>query len=279
MSLLFVYGTLLRGLVRNDVLKDCEYHGIASLNGKLKALESFPALVNVGCESRVIGEMYNVSSDEIMSVLDNIEGYDPDRDSASLYVRRELPVQSFSTGEWVHAQAYIMLRDVDDYPTIHHGDYRRFIYEKTDQPIYYFGFGSNLDPDRLRERIGGWSGTVKGTLPDFRLTFNKKASFDDCVYANIVTGLDGKDVPLVAYEVSQEAINTLDRYEGEGVDYIRTVLPMRTESGKEQFGWVYIANPDKIIRGGNASDEYREHIVLGYDFHGLGNLETYECKC
>jgi gamma-glutamylcyclotransferase (GGCT)/AIG2-like uncharacterized protein YtfP len=277
MSFIFVYGTLLRGLERNHLLEDSVFKGLAYCGDvNMYNLDSFPAM-SPG-EGNVVGEVYDITQNDILPIVDLVEGYQTGNERGSFYVRREVPVQLFSTGDWIYAQAYIMLRDVDDYPTIHHGDYRRYLYEQKGEPCYYLGFGSNLDPDRLRERIGGWNSTVKGTLPDFRLTFNKKASFDDCLYANIVTGLEGKDVPVVGYGVNQEAIEKLDWQEGVPYHYIRTVLPMRTESGEELLGWAFLANPDMVIRGGKVSDQYHQHLVRGYEFHGLGKLETFVCK-
>ena len=73
-----------------------------------------------------------------------------------------------------------------------------------------------------------------------------------------------KTVFYVAYEVSRDNLLTLDKWEGvKGNHYIRTVLPFRSDSGEEIMGYVYIATPEKLIRGRGLSEEYREYLVTG----------------
>ena len=71
--LLFVYGTLCRGLLRNDVLKESKYLGLALCNGVLKDVGSFPALIN--SDEEIIGEVYRIDADTVLPILDQIEGY------------------------------------------------------------------------------------------------------------------------------------------------------------------------------------------------------------
>jgi gamma-glutamylcyclotransferase (GGCT)/AIG2-like uncharacterized protein YtfP len=275
---IFVYGSLLRGMIRNDALEDSEFLGLAYCNGELKDLGSFPALIPG--KEKVIGEVYTASS-KIISILDQIEGYNTNDEIGSLYIRKELPVRLFSSGKWIDAQTYFMPRDVDDYPTIESGDYRRYILSQNEKTIYYLSFGSNLSTDRLRERIGRWGKVVRGYLPDFRLIYNKRSSIDDgFAFANLTVAEKGKDCRCAAYEVDEQAIHELDYWEGvlsSSSHYVRTVLPMKTEKGEGLMGFVYIAHPDQLIRNGKPSPAYREYLLQGYYDHGLGKLEDYEC--
>jgi gamma-glutamylcyclotransferase (GGCT)/AIG2-like uncharacterized protein YtfP len=63
----------------------CEWRGI------LYDLGQFPGAVPG--EDTVHGELYRLTDPRAWTVLDRYEGYDPDRESASLFVRRRVPLQ------------------------------------------------------------------------------------------------------------------------------------------------------------------------------------------
>lgn len=275
-TMLFVYGTLVKGLSRNEALEDSKYLGIAHCKAELKDCGAFPAMVEGN--RTVIGEVYEIESERILASIDQIEGYIEGKESESLYVRREINVRLFSNGDWITAQTYLMIQDTSRLPTIECGDYRRYFWDEKGSHVYYLAFGSNLSTSRLRERIDPWQKSVKGYLPGYRLVYNKRSHEKEGIgYANIITGIEGEDCPCVAYFVGVWDIASLDHWEGESFHYIRTVLPVRTEDGEDLMGFVYLALPDQLISDGKPSQEYRDFLLQGYKDHGLGNLEDYEC--
>lgn len=90
---IFVYGTLLKGLSRNSVLKDSEFLGLAYCQGTLINLGSFPGLITG--EDNVIGELYKLSDNKILEILDQIEGFNKDDKSASMYLRENMRVRPY----------------------------------------------------------------------------------------------------------------------------------------------------------------------------------------
>ncbi len=303
---IFVYGTLCRGLFRNEVLKESEYLGIAYCKGTLKDIGDFPGLIDG--EDMVIGEAYRLESSSVLDRLDQIEGYFENNEADSLYLRKVKPVRLFSTGEWIEASVYCFNHEADRFPTILSGDYRRYLLEREGGSIFYLAYGSNLKRSKLRERIGTWKQEIKGSLPDFRLVYNKRSAYStgNVAFANIRTELTdlrtgqmnlqrkranlgigladikaataGKDCPCVAYVVDREAIDKLDYYEGVLINqYIRTVLPMMSESGQEILGYTYLAHPDCLLERATVPEDYRSEILQGYQDHELGNLADFEC--
>ena len=274
-TLLFVYGTLCRGLSRNDILRHAEYLGPALTQGVLTDMGQYPAL-NPG-EGTVIGEVYQIAGEDILDRLDEIEGYKGDIINESLYRREKQAVRLFSTGEWVDAHIYIYNRPSSSVIPIPGGDYRRYLLDRHGDVIYYLAFGSNLDTAQLEDRIGTWKDTIPGFLPGFSLRYNKRPVTDDGhALANAIAGIGGKDMPCVAYHVERFSLMKLDSHEDVPESYIRTVLPMKTRQGAALLGYIYLANPDMIVNDRQPSDPYRDHLAKGYRIHGLGDLADFE---
>lgn len=78
----------------------------------------------------------------------------------------------------------------------------------------YFAYGSNMNPERMRERNIYFSSRNHATLKGFRLEFNKVASRNsEEGYANIVLDKDGT-VEGILYDITNSDLIKLDRYEG-----------------------------------------------------------------
>jgi gamma-glutamylcyclotransferase (GGCT)/AIG2-like uncharacterized protein YtfP len=225
----------------------------------------------------VLGEAYDAGEGTVLSTLDEVEGYDPGGEKDSLYLRRPVPIELLSTGERVEAQTYLYNRRADHLPRIVSGDYRAHILDQKAGPVEYLAFGSNLSMERLRRRVGGWNRSRRGSLPGFRLTYNKRARGVGLhAYANIIAAVQGLDCPCVAYEMDRRLLLKLDRYEGVPRHYLRTAFPMRCESGEDVMGYIYVAHPRMLVRGARPSRSYRSHLLQGYRDHQLGDLEDYE---
>ena len=71
----------------------------------------------------------------------------------------------------------------------------------------YFAYGTNMDRKRLQERCPNARFISKAILEDFRLIFNKLG------VATIVED-DDFSTPGLLYELSNDDIKNLDRFEG-----------------------------------------------------------------
>ena len=103
---IFVYGTLKEGFTldgscleyRKEVTKDVE------VDGTLFNLGSFPGIkLNTG--HKVIGELHTFeNSEEVLNIMDSIEGYNPGNEKQSLFIRKTITTNH--DDEKIEAYAY-----------------------------------------------------------------------------------------------------------------------------------------------------------------------------
>ena len=114
-SLLFVYGTLMRGYGLHAVLaRRATAVGARTVRGRLLDLGRYPGLVDGA--GRVRGEVYRLDDAELLPVLDREEGYN--------FVRRRAIV-TLAGGRRVRAWLYRYRGPRERSTPIHDGDYRR----------------------------------------------------------------------------------------------------------------------------------------------------------
>lgn len=133
-DLVFVYGTLRRGEVYHDVLLDAgaRFVGLGRIAGRLWDLGAYPGVVRGGGAEReaeseggeeVRGELYRLADPRAaLTVLDELEGHDPARPEASLFVREEVEVRGEGGGR-IAAWAWFLPREPDGATPIPGGDY------------------------------------------------------------------------------------------------------------------------------------------------------------
>jgi gamma-glutamylcyclotransferase (GGCT)/AIG2-like uncharacterized protein YtfP len=124
----FVYGTLMRGESRFDVLKryGLECVLLAETEGQLLDLGLFPGLTHDGSsDSHVQGEFVRLRNLEAaLAALDEIEGFRGYGKPGSLYRREQIPVH-VGDGRLRGAWAYFLDAAADDSQTIESGDWRQ----------------------------------------------------------------------------------------------------------------------------------------------------------
>jgi len=261
---LFVYGTLLRGLERNSVLDAAEYLGLARIQGSLYDLGSYPGLVEG--DNFVIGELYEIGW-LILNKLDQIEGFDPNYPVQSLYQRKIKKITLLADGTSINAVLYYFNTSIKKYPLINYGDYRRYRLEKKQESQWLIAYGSNLYTKRLSKRVGNVKQIMIGTIPDFKIVFNKKARKGPNSYANITHAV-GSNCPAVAYYLSSEQIKILDEYEGVPDNYLRIGLPFITNQNEIMLAQCYVAKPEVLVANVDPAETYLKWIQQ----HNLGKL-------
>lgn len=92
--------------------------------GRLYDLGSVPGAVPR--KGTVYGELFRVTDPEVWTTIDRYEGYDPDREEASLYVRKRVSLEA-PAGEtaWV----YWYNGPLDDRPKVPSGDWAAYVGE------------------------------------------------------------------------------------------------------------------------------------------------------
>lgn len=126
--LLFVYGSMMRGLERSSYLQNTDrarFIGEAVASGKLYEFGSLPCLIPDPLGFRVKGELYELYDPESsLATLDLIEGCWPAESERGLYVRQLIHVRRHDAGEF-EAWAYMFNFPPDDLTEIVSGDYRQ----------------------------------------------------------------------------------------------------------------------------------------------------------
>lgn len=131
---------------------------------------------------------------------------------------------------------------------------------------YYFAYGSNMNPLRVKKRNMAFHSAEAGHLAHYRMKFNKRSvKYPGAASANVVAE-SGALTEGVVYRLSHpEQIEMMDPFEGYPVRYDRRPLPVRVDDGFVH-AWVYIANEDHIQEGLSPARWYLEHLLAGEAF-------------
>ncbi|WP_035588223.1 gamma-glutamylcyclotransferase family protein [Hippea jasoniae] len=128
----------------------------------------------------------------------------------------------------------------------------------------YFAYGSNMNPERMRDRGVLFKDRQYAVLKGWKLAFNKMASDEGVGYANIVKDESGV-VEGIVYEIDQSGIDRLDQAEGCPTHYYRDIVVVKLDSGAEVEAVVYIANENKIDNNLKPTKAYLKHLLKGCD--------------
>lgn len=136
-SLLFVYGTLMRGGKNEQFLNEparARFIGTGKVKGLLYDVGEFPAYVPVPNPDttsalQVCGEVYFLDDPEtVLETIDIIEGYNELHTERSLYLRQTTVAEVGSSREQVWI--YVFNQPTNSMTVIGSGDYRQFIAEQ-----------------------------------------------------------------------------------------------------------------------------------------------------
>jgi len=105
---IFVYGALSKSMSRFGVLADSRFKGNGFTKSVLYDVGVYPA-VRKGIGA-VYGELYEID-DKKNNELDTIEGYYPEDNDQSLYVRKEVDITLTHDGSLEKASAYFFNYD------------------------------------------------------------------------------------------------------------------------------------------------------------------------
>ena len=134
------------------------------------------------------------------------------------------------------------------------------------QKIYYFAYGSNMHPARLRQRVPSSRSCGMAHVDGYRLLFQKQGNDGSGKCNLIVTGDHSDRIFGVYYEMHTAEKPELDRIEGP--PYRIVELDLRTSQGALQaFG--YIAPPEAMQADLMPYDWYKNFVVSGAQLHKL----------
>ena len=106
---------------------------------------------------------------------------------------------------------------------------------------------------------------MRAVLEGYRLVFNKRSTRNPREgYANIVKD-ESSVVEGILYEIAEEDIERLDRYEGYPYHYYREKVRVRLPNGDTVEATVYIARQEMTAEGLKPTREYLNHLLKGCD--------------
>lgn len=123
--------------------------------------------------------------------------------------------------------------------------------------MLYFAYGSNLNKEQMKRRCPDSKPLTRATLKGYRLVFNR--------YLDIIESPDSEVVGAL-YEISEEDLRNLDRYEGFPKYYDRIDVDVEDERGNRYIAFAY-----EMVRKGKEepSHEYVEIVKKGYEDWGI----------
>lgn len=122
---LFVYGTLkssFKNEISNLLAANAKFIAKACINGRLYEIAGYPGLVlSKDPVDLVHGEVYSGIGADLLSQLDAYEGYYPQNESGSEYIRKTITVAY--EGKVYECHVYIYNWDIDPSKRLHSGKY------------------------------------------------------------------------------------------------------------------------------------------------------------
>lgn len=121
---LATYGTLMRAFdyqAQLGIEDQLQFVDQCQWQGQMYDLGSYPGAVPD--DGTVYGELFRLESPEVWSLLDAYEGYNPDWEATSVYVRRQVSLQVPDRTAWV----YWYNGDPSGHPRVASGDWRTYV--------------------------------------------------------------------------------------------------------------------------------------------------------
>ena len=132
--------------------------------------------------------------------------------------------------------------------------------------ITYFAYGSNMNPERIGERIGRVPIGRSASLRDYVLRFSARSKDDlRTGYGNIEPQA-GSIVHGVAYDLTEEELGKIDVYEGVAWGhYYRETVELATEQEGRISAIAYVTCAEWVSEGLKPPRWYLDHLLAGRD--------------
>ncbi len=126
-----------------------------------------------------------------------------------------------------------------------------------------FSYGSNMNLNRLTQRVPSAVKVSNAFLPGYKLVCNKESK-DGSAKANIAkTNISGELVWGVLFNIDSKEKPLLDKAEGLGLGYNEDTLTFWNQLSNSYSAQVYIADSNSINNHLLPFDWYKEFIVTG----------------
>jgi len=133
--------------------------------------------------------------------------------------------------------------------------------------IYYFAYGSNMSERRMIGRGLTPLNKQIGYLDGFKFIINKKSFKNpNQGFANVIPD-EHSVVEGILYEIYENDIKKLDKFEGFPKHYGKETLMIRLQDGSMVSSIVYVANLNWVSKTElKATEEYKNFILEGREY-------------
>lgn len=128
--------------------------------------------------------------------------------------------------------------------------------------IYYFAYGSNLHPQRIKERVS--SAQLKGvsSVSNYRFAFHKVGIDGSSKGGLIETGCNKDTVHGAIYEIRKEHKSILDEFESLNKGYVDHNISVEFE-GENLSCFTYVAQKEYINESLKPYHWYKNLVSIG----------------
>ena len=132
--------------------------------------------------------------------------------------------------------------------------------------MYYFAYASNLKHAQMAERAPGAKARFAAVLPNYRLVFGGYSRTWRGGTASLQASRGDKVMGGV-YEITEQELARLDKYEGYPVEYTHVTVTVYPDMGGPVEAVSFI-RPRQVVEA-KPSEEYLACIKQGYTDWGL----------
>lgn len=130
--------------------------------------------------------------------------------------------------------------------------------------MYCFAYGSNMNFARMKARCHGSRFICRASLKSFKFVYDGASKRGGAV-GNIV-GSNEDEVWGGLFEITDEDLRALDKYEGYPDSYDRKEYRVQDDTGNSFVAIAYLRKPKRL---GEPSKSYREIVIQGAKDCGL----------
>lgn len=143
-----------------------------------------------------------------------------------------------------------------------------------------FAYGSNMNINRLKERVPSATKVCNASLEGYKFSFNKKSNVDGSAKGNIHQSNDTTyKVWGVVFEIAETDKVGLDEVEGLGKGYNEQQIDLFDDKGNVIQAQVYVADAAAINNEVLPFDWYKAFVVTGAEQYNLPAEYTDTCNC
>lgn len=133
--------------------------------------------------------------------------------------------------------------------------------------LRYFGYGSNMNPDVMKKRIGEWKSVKRAILIDYRFVFMPRPG----IVIPVIVPSKGDKVLGAVYMLTEDQLREIDKYES---PYSTETVEVETEDGKVE-ALAYVFNLKHFLA---RVEDYRYNWIEGLKQHKYGEAEIAEVE-